>query len=102
MALIGCALLTQFALIIYVSSQVSHTINFLRCIYQRLMRMQANAHWDPVGQGCAFEDTESARKFYTTTLVVDTFLLILMFFGLARVRDVRTHGLWRFLWVQVC
>ncbi|VDB85589.1 unnamed protein product [Peniophora sp. CBMAI 1063] len=81
MALIGAALLTQFAFIIYVSSQ-------------------ANAHWDPVGKGCAFEDTEAARKFYTTTLVVDTFLLVLMFVGLARVRDARTHGLWRFLWVQ--
>lgn len=63
--------------------------------------MQANAHWDPVGRGCAFEDTESARKFYTTTLIVDTSLLVLMFVGLARVRDARTHGLWKFLWVQV-
>ena len=51
--------------------------------------------------GCAYDDTETARMFYTTTLCVDTALLLLMLFGLVQLSDAKKHGLWKFLWLQV-
>ncbi|KZV75387.1 hypothetical protein PENSPDRAFT_748532 [Peniophora sp. CONT] len=75
------ALLTQFSFIIYLSSQT-------------------HAHWDPAAGGCAYDDTQTARMFYTTTLCVDTAMLILMLLGLLQLNDAKKHGLWKFLWMQ--
>ncbi|VDB84774.1 unnamed protein product [Peniophora sp. CBMAI 1063] len=74
-AAVSAALLTQFCLIVQTGSGTSTG-------------------------ACTFTDTQSTRKFYTATLCIDTFLLILMLAGLLRIRDARKHGLWKFLWLQ--
>lgn len=104
-AAVAAALIAQLFLVVYVATQVRRQASSCPpgTLTDRVFaHRQARGFWDASASACMFTDTQAARNFYTATLCVDAFLLVLMLAGLLRLRDARKHGLWKFLWRQVC